>query len=152
MADEGIEQFKKELLGEILIRRKIITPEQLDQALTHQQKEGGHIGSVLVKLGFVEEKNVVAALVVQCNFPYIAIDKYDVDTHILLMIPAAFARSHCLMPLDRVGNIFSVVMANPLDQGVKAELQRLTGCSIAPFIATRTEITQAIDRCYGKEK
>src|SRR5436853_2058718 len=107
---------KNELLGEILLRRKLITAEQLKKSLEVQQKEGGYVGETLVKLGYIEEKDVVAALVVQCNFPYIAIDKYEIERSILQLIPKETVTKYILVPLDRVGDVLSVVMVNPLDK------------------------------------
>lgn len=138
----------KQLLGEILLERCLITKEQLDQALNVQKKENGYIGEILVKLGFLEELDVVTALVVQCNFPYIAINKYEVDPSILQLIPKDFARKNLVVPLDRVGDILSVVMVNPLDVAVRAEVERLTNYQVAPFIATRLELEKAIDHWY----
>ena len=62
----------KVLLGEILIQRKRITREQLEAALQTQKKEGGYIGEILVRLGLLDERDIVVALVIQCGLPYIA--------------------------------------------------------------------------------
>ena len=150
-AEDSNSVTKKELLGEIFIRRNLITREQLTRALELQKKEGGFIGELLVKLGFMEERDIVVALVVQCNLPYIAVDKYEIDRHVIQLVPRETAKKYFVIPLDRVGEVLSVVMADPLDLSVKAELQRLTSCRVAPFIATRGEINRAIDRWYGKE-
>jgi type IV pilus assembly protein PilB len=140
----------KELLGEILVKRRLITEEQLNKALDAQKKEGCYLGQALIKLGFVEERDVVVALVVQCNLPYIAIDKYELDSAILQLVPEDFLRKHSIIPLDRVGDILSVVMADPLNLVLKKELERITNCQIASFIATRLEIERAINRWFSK--
>lgn|SRR3989338_2623686 len=144
---------QKNLLGHILLKRGLVTKEQLDKALDVQsrQEKKQYLGQTLIQLGFVEERDIVVALVVQCNLPYIAIDKYSVDKNIAHMIPEEFARENLVVPLDRVGDILSVVMADPLDQSVKAQLKRITHCAIAPFIATQQELINALDRCYPKE-
>lgn len=144
--------FKKQLLGEILIERKIISPEQLKQALDVQKKGKDYLGKVLVDLGFVEEIEIVIALVVQCNLPYIAIDRYEIEPKILQMVPENLAREKRLIPLDRVGSILSVVMVDPLDLGTRKKLERLVNCRVAPFIATRAQIERTLERCYREEK
>ncbi|HPN88459.1 MAG TPA: hypothetical protein PLH56_03895 [Candidatus Omnitrophota bacterium] len=141
-------QPKKELLGQILLKRNLITREQLKKALKLQKKDRGYIGDILIKYGFIEEKDVMVALVIQCNFPYIAIDQYEIDFRILTLVSKEDARRLHVIPLERVGDVLSVVMANPLDAVAKEELQKLTRCCIAPFIATRAEIDNAINRCY----
>lgn len=142
---------KRQLLGEILIKRGIITAQQLDQALEAQKKDPGFIGQTLVRLGYAEEIDIVVAIILQCNLPYIAADRYEIDRSIITLVSKEFVRKHHVLPLDRVGDVLSVIMLDPLDIACKAELQRMTQCRIAPFIATRREIDDAIDRWYGKD-
>jgi type IV pilus assembly protein PilB len=139
----------KHKLGEILIRKKIISPDQLAKALDVQRSEKGYLGETLIRLGFVEERDILVALVVQCNLPYIAVQNYSVDKGIVNLIPEAVAKQYYVVPLDRVGNILSVVMADPLNEEIKTELIKLTQCKIAPFIATKAEIVEAIKRLYA---
>ena len=140
---------QRNFLGEILVDRKVVTPEQLVQALDIQKKEAGFIGEILIKLGYAEERDIMVALIVQCNLPYIAIDKYDIEKTIIQMIPRDLAFKYRVIPLDRVGDVLSIVMANPLDNSVKAEMQRITNCRIAPFIATKVEIDKALERWFS---
>ena len=142
---------KRQLLGEILLKRNLISKEQLDKALQIQQKEQGFLGEILTRSGFVEERDIVVALIVQCNLPYIAVDKYDIDRSILQLIPKEVARRYKVIPLDCVGTVLSVVMADPLNLAVKAELQRITNYRIAPFISTKTAIDKALDRWFGED-
>ena len=142
---------KRQLLGEILVGRNLITENQLKEALRIQEKDKGFLGEILLKMGYLEERDLVVALVVQCNLPYIAVDKYEIDRKIISLIPKDFAKKHHLIALDRVGDILSVVMQDPLDTSVKAEMARMTNCRIAPFISTKKEIDSAIDHFYGEE-
>ncbi len=142
---------KKRLLGEILIERERIARLQLNRALKIQKEEGGYIGEILIHLGLVEDRDIVAALVVQCNLPYIAIDRYEIGRNVLDLVPGEIVRRHRVVPLDRVGGILSLVMLNPLDASVKTHVRRHTHCRIAPFIATRREIDTAIGRWYGQD-
>jgi len=142
---------RKQLLGKILLERKTITQSQLNHALEMQEKEGGYIGEILVNLGYIEEHNVVAALVIQCHIPYIAIDKYEIDQSIIQLLPTEVVHKHHVVPLDRVNDILSLVMVDPLDVAAKAEVKRITKCRLAPFIATQREIDRAIHRWYDDE-
>ncbi len=148
MEDKG--HLLKQPLGEILIARKLITEAQLEEALHAQKKENVFLGEILIRMGFVEERDIVVALVLQCNIPYIAIDKYDIEKSVIQIISPEMAIKEMIVPLDRVGDVLSVVMLNPLDLGVKAELKRMTNCRVAPFIATKSEISRAIDKWYKK--
>ncbi len=139
---------KKQLLGQILIKRNMITAEQLKEALEAQKKEGGVLGETLVKLGYVTERDIVVALIVQCGFPYIAVNKYEIDPKIIQLVSEDIAKKFHVIPLDRVGDVLSVVMANPLDSTMIEELEKVTCCKIATFIATRAEIDEAISHRY----
>ena len=150
--DDDEPQLSKQLIGSILIQRKIITSEQLDEALVIQKKEGGFLGEILVRLGYLDEKEIVAALIVQCSLPYIAITKYELAPELAQTIPEDFARKNFVIPLDRVGDVLSVVMVNPLSASMKKELERVSGCRIATFIATKSEIKEAIDRLYQQKR
>lgn len=143
------EILKKGLLGEILLKRNIITPKQLEHALAVQKTTEGCIGEILVQLGFAEEVDIVVALIVQCNFAYIAVTKYEIEKNILQIIPKDFAFKHHVIPLDRVGDILSVVMVDPLDLSTRAELHRVTQYKIAPFITTGREMKKALEQFYA---
>jgi type IV pilus assembly protein PilB len=142
---------KKQILGKILLERNIINQSQLKHALELQEERDEYFGEVLVSLGYVEEHDVVAALVIQCHIPYIAIDRYEIDQSIIHLVPGEIARKYHVIPLDRVNDILSVVMADPSDEAVKAELKRITNCRLAPFIATDGEIDKAIHRWYDDD-
>lgn len=140
--------IEKPLMGEILLARKKITNDQLKEALSRQKAEKGYLGEILVKLGYIDERDIVVALIMQYNFPYIAINKYEIDKELLKFVPEKLARECHVVPLDRVGDVLSVVMADPLDQKLKDNLAGTSRCKIAPFIATKQEIVAAIDRFY----
>jgi len=138
----------KVLLGEILIQRKKITREQLESALQAQKEKGGYIGEILVNFGLLDERDIVVALVIQCGLPYIAVNKYTIDPEILRLIPKEVAQKEKVIALDRIGEILSVVMVNPLTEDNKSNLEKLTKCRIVTFISTRAEIEEAIVRNY----
>ena len=141
-------QKERPLLGEILMKRARITKEQMEHALEVQKKEKGFIGEILVKLGYLEERDIVVALMVQWGLPYIAVAKYSIDPAIVKLIPEATARQERMIPLDKIGDILSVVMANPLPQDKRSEVEAMTGCRVAMFISTKSEIEEAIARNY----
>jgi hypothetical protein len=138
----------KVLLGEILIQRKRITREQLEGALQIQKQKGGFIGEILVDLGALDERDIVVALVIQCGLPYIAVNKYAIDPQIVRLIPQEVAQKEKVIALDRIGEILSVVMVNPLTDDKKNYLETLTKCRVATFISTKSEVEEAIARNY----
>jgi len=145
--DQGTNRL---LIGEILIQRRKITPEQLAEALKIQHNDHSFLGEILVKLNYVDERDIVVALVVQCGLPYISVNKYDIDPAILKLVPEDVARTNHLIPLDRIGDVVSVVMTNPMTDELRRKLETVTKYKIATFISTKTEIDEAIARAYKK--
>ena len=140
----------KELLGEILIKRKLITVDQLAKALEIQKNEKGLIGEILLRLGFVEETDIVVAMIMQQNLPYIAVNKYELNKEIVGLVPEELARRFHVIAIEKAGQVLSVVMEDPLNPEVRASLEQTTQCKIAPFIATKSEIDRAINKWYAK--
>ncbi len=151
--------LKHQRLGDILIRRTMVTRNQLSETLKKQKEEkqvlrdcpgipleNNLLGEILVRNGFLEEKDILAALVVQSNVPYIAVDKYEIDPSVLSLISKSFMRKFNVVPLDCVGEILSVVMVDPFDKKVMAQLYLETNCRIAPFISTKVEVKRAIKK------
>lgn len=143
--------FEKQFLGEILLERGIISQNQLKHALQVQEKHGGYLGKILTELGYIDERDVVIAIVAQYHIPYIAIDQYEISQSTIQLVPEEIANKYDVVPLDRVNDILSVVMADPLDTEAKAELQRISRCRLVPFVATQGEIKKAIHRWYDEE-
>ncbi len=142
-------QNSKEPLGEILVKRGKVTTAQLSDALARQAKAHKLLGEILVSMKVLEEEDIVAALVMQCGVPYLAVNKYDIPAEVLKLIPESKVREHCLLPVDQSTGVLSVVMADPLRQEVILQLGEITRFKIIPFIATKTEIEKAITRYYG---
>jgi type IV pilus assembly protein PilB len=138
----------KVLLGEILVQRKRITREQLDAAMQAQKQKGELLGEILIGMGLLDERDIVVALVIQGGLPYIAVNKYAIDPQIVRMIPKEVAQKEKVIALDRIGDVLSVVMVNPLTDDKKDYLESLTKCQVATFISTKTEIEEAIARNY----
>jgi len=86
--------------------------------------------------------------VIQCGLPYIAVNKYAIDQAIVRLIPKEVAQKEKVIALDRIGEILSVVMVNPLTDDKKNYLEAMTKCRIATFISTKSEIEEAIVRNY----
>ena len=140
----------KEQLGQVLIQRGIITAEQLKQALQAQGESGSLLGETLTKMGFAAEEDIAQALAIQHDFPYLPLANYEIDPEVIKMIPESLARKHCILPIDKMGDILTVVMANPLDSKSIEEISELTKCKTEVFVSTHTEIKEVIEQVYGK--
>ncbi len=136
-------------LGELLLSRKIVTREQLEEACKLQETRGGLLGQILVGLGYATEEAIAQALTTQYGLPYLPLAHYSVDPELLRLIPENVARQYCLVPVDNIGNTLTIAMANPLNTKAVDDIELLTHCSVQIFVSTPSDILQAIQRGYG---
>ncbi len=136
-------------LGELLVERKVISPEQLSEAFKIQQEKGGLLGQILVNLGYATQEAVAQALTAQYGFPYLPLQHYTIDNELLALIPENVARQYCLIPVDKIGNTLTVAMADPLNSKAVEDIEMLSRCSVQIFVATMSDVIDAIERCYG---
>ncbi|MCM8791806.1 MAG: hypothetical protein NC826_01440 [Candidatus Omnitrophica bacterium] len=137
-------------LGELLIERKIITPEQLDKALDLQKKQGGLLGEILIELGFAKEEDIAQILTAQYGFPYLPLSNYEINPQVIELVPLRIAKQYLLIPIDKIGNNITLAMSNPLNTQAIEDIEILTGCNVQVFISTSSDIKKAIDEYYKK--
>lgn len=135
-------------LGELLIERHVISEEQLKESLTEQKATGELLGRTLVRLGHATEEDIVLALTLQYGFPYLPLTNYEIDPEVIAAIPASMARQHRVIPLDRIGNLLTVTMSDPLNASALAEMESVTGLKVETFVSTESQVCEALDRFY----
>lgn len=137
-----------------MVKEGLISESQLEKAVSVQRQEGGRMGEVLVKLGMVKEEQMVAVLSKQLNIPYFSLGtgmlKPIVGQDLEKLISQDFALRNSLLPLSRTLKSLTVAMSDPLDFILIDNLKKLTGCEINTVIATKSDITKAIEEFYGK--
>jgi type IV pilus assembly protein PilB len=136
-------------LGELLIERKAITPENLSQALAVQKEKGGLIGQILVSLGFTTEEKIAEALTIQYGFPYLPLSSYELDGDVIKIIPENVARQYELVAIDKIGNVLTVAMSNPLNVAAVEDIEMMTKHEVQVFVSTSTDVNEAINRAYA---
>ena len=137
-------------LGEILIELGIINNKQLKLALKLHKDSSEYIpsGTALIKLGFATEKDILRAINIQYNIPYLPLDNYDIDLEVIRIIPAELARRHLLVPIEKMGNILSVAMSDPLNIQVLKDIEDICQCEVRVFITSPSEVLRVIDKYY----
>ncbi len=146
------ERLTDKKLGEILVSKGLVTPQQVDEALELQRKDSCLIGEALVKLNYVTEEAIAWALTVQYGFPYLPLAGYEIDKEITSVIPFEFARDNGVIGIDKIGSVFTIAMSNPLNWEIIQKLEEVTHCKVQIFISTLTEVHEMIQKHYGREK
>ena len=138
----------EKLLGELLIERRVISKKDLERGLEVQKERGGLIGEILVQLGLAKEENIAQAITAQYGFPYLPLSNYEIELKIVKFIPENVCSQYCLMPIDRIGDNLTLAMSNPLNKEAVEDIEELTKCSVQIFVATTTDIRNAIIKYY----
>ncbi len=139
---------KKVKLGEILVKEKVISKDELDKALAIHQTDGRKIGQILVELGCASEEEILSHLALQLGVPYVKLGSYDLKQEIISLIPLEMAQKHNVIPIDTVGRYLTVAMFDPLDDELVEQLEANTNMSIQVVAATSEDISGAIDKYY----
>jgi len=136
-------------IGDLLVKEGVITAAQLQQALDHQKKNGGRLGSCLVKLAFVTEEDVTTFLSRQYGVPSINLSYFDLDPTIAKLIPEDTARRYEVLPLSRVGSSLTIAMTDPTNVFAMDDIKFMTGFNIEPVVASEAAIAEALKKLYG---
>jgi type IV pilus assembly protein PilB len=136
-------------LGELLIREKLITAEQLKSAAEYEKKNKVSIGSALVALGVITEENMAQALSRQLGYPYIDLSQFEVYPDVIELIPPDIAKKHMIMPIHRIRSFLTMAMVDPTDLDVIENVRFRTSLSVQPVIASESGVSEAINKYYG---
>ncbi len=141
-------------IGEILLQQKLITEDQLQDAIAMQKRDGGRVGENLIKLGYLTEEDIVSALAAQLDLPYATPENEllnpDVSQDLDKVIPYDFAKRNIVLPIARQGNVITVALEDPLDLVILDNLKMLAkDCEIRLLLATRKSLLPAIQEFYS---
>jgi type IV pilus assembly protein PilB len=136
-------------IGELLLKEKLITPDQLQQALAQQKSNGGKLGFNLVKMGFVKDEQITALLSKQYGVPSINLAQFKLDPTIIKLVPNETARKYQIIPLSRSGSTLTIAMTDPTNVFAMDDIKFMTGYTVEPVVASEIAITEAVDKYCG---
>ncbi len=136
-------------LGDLLVKEKIITPEQLEQANKVQKEQSCRLGSALVKLGFLTDEDVTNFLSRQYGVPAINLSYFEIDPAVVKLIPFETAKRYQILPLSRVGASLTIAMVDPTNVFAMDDIKFMTGFNIEPVVASESSILSGIEKAYG---
>ncbi|SFV05131.1 GspE/PulE family protein [Pseudoduganella namucuonensis] len=142
-------------LGKLLIRKGVISEDQLRIALIEQKRSGEPLGKMLISLGFVTEATMREALSENLHTPSADLNSLVVDAIALKLIPKDVAKRYRVFPIVYERDTDNLVLAMSdtanivaLDQ-ISAML--VQGITITPLLVNESDIQRAIDQYYGFE-
>src|SRR5256712_10251538 len=135
-------------IGELLLKEKRITAEQLQQALNHQKAGGGKLGYNLVKMGFVKDEEITALLSKQYGVPSINLAQFQIDPAVVKLVPPETAQKYQIIPLSRSGASLTIAMTDPTNVFAMDDIKFMTGYNVEPVVASEVAVTEAIQKYY----
>src|SRR6266705_1671272 len=139
-------------IGELLLKEKRISPDQLQQALNHQKANGGKLGHNLVKMGLVKDEEITALLSRQYGVPSINLAQFEIDPAVIKLIPADTAQKYQIVPLSRAGATLTIAMTDPTNVFAMDDIKFMTGYNVEPVVASESAVSDAIQKYYSAAK
>ena len=140
-------------IGDLLVKEKVITQEQLEKALRAQREAGpsSRLGSILIQMGFVSDEEVTNFLSRQYGVPAINLQYFEIDSSVVKLVPEETAKRYQILPLSRVGASLTIAMVDPTNVFAMDDIKFMTGFNIEPVVASESAILDAIDKAYGHD-
>lgn len=135
-------------IGELLVERGIITQGQLEEALNLQKENKKLLGEVLIDLGYATEEEVMICLTTQYGVPYLPLESYDIDIEVVNFIPAELVHKYNFVPIDKIGNLLTIVTSDIIDYSIVNEIEKNLNCKIQSFVTTPSALRKVIEKYY----
>ncbi|MFQ5587452.1 MAG: type IV-A pilus assembly ATPase PilB [Nitrospiria bacterium] len=136
-------------LGVMLIKANLVSEEEVQKALLVQTKQGGRIGSILVRLGFIDEVKLLDFLSRQYGLPAVDLNTTHIDPDVIKFVPFELVKKYRIVPIKRRGSTLCIAMIDPSDVFAIDDIKFMTGYNIEPVIATESTVIETIQKFYG---
>ncbi len=136
-------------IADVLIEDGLLLPNQLEEAVSMQRKEGGRLLKILTDKQFVTEQDMAFSMGRCLNTPPINLAKLRVPESIMSLVPRDMAKTNKLVPIARLNGKLFVAMADPTNILAVDDLKRRVQLEIVPMIATEKAVTEALAGVHG---
>ncbi len=138
-------------LGDLLMEASLITQAQLDKASFIQQNNGGHIGKILIKLGYITEGDIMQVLEEQLGVPRVDLSIMRISKEIATIIPISLVERYQVIPIRKDDGKLTIAMVDPTNFFAIDDVRMIAGCEVEPVIAAERDIMKAISNLYAIE-
>jgi type IV pilus assembly protein PilB len=135
---------------DVLIKKGIIGADQIAEAKALQQQTGAKLQEALIKLGYVSQDEIMAAIAEHSGLKSVTLTEMTISPAIIEMVPESVARENVVIPLMEENGTLQIVMSDPSDYETVTKLQFILNKEIQPVLAPKEQIVEAINRHYGQ--
>lgn len=142
---------KSNKLGQLFLKKKLITEEQLVEAMQHQAVSNQFLGSILLDKGWVSQEQLLQVLSDQYQLPYVLLRRQAIDKKVIDILPLKIALHYKVMPVELNNSTLKVAISNPQDVHLVDELRAALQerYMIEPVLASDNDINFTIQKYYG---
>src|SRR5262245_1912457 len=137
---------------DILVRKQILGPDQLEEARAVSQQTGAKLADALVKLNYASNEQVMSAIAEFNGIQFIDLSEVTIPPAVVELVPESVARENVLLPLAQAGPMHKIIMSDPSDVATMEKLQFILNKQITPVLASREQIVESINRHYGQSE
>jgi type IV pilus assembly protein PilB len=137
---------------EILVKKGILSADQLEEARSVATQTGAKINDALVKLGYATAEQVMAAVAEHSGIQFVDLTDVTIPPAVVEMVPESVARENIILPYNSDGMSLKIVMSDPSDLTTLQKLEFILNKQLSPVIAPREQIVEAINRHYGQSE
>jgi type IV pilus assembly protein PilB len=141
--------MKVERIGDRLVSKGSLSPDQLEFALKEQKRTGERLGTILRQLNLITEDDLAMVLAESAGIEHISIRNLSIDPNVVTAVPEVVARKYKVFPIAVENNSVTVAMADPLDVGTIDRIQQQTRRYVKVVSSTEFDILTTIDKYYG---
>lgn len=135
---------------DILVAKKILGPDQLNEARTLQQQTGMKLQDALVKLGYTSIEEVMAAVAEFHSLQFVNLAEVTIPAAVIELVPESVARENVVIPMSQENGVLQIIISDPTDFDTMQKLQFILNKDVQPLLAPREQIIEAINRHYGQ--
>lgn len=139
----------RKLIGQLLIERKLLSAQELQNGLALQRERREKIGRILLDLGYLSEKDLMNVLSAQHRVPLISPGDFPATPLDVEKLSPKFLRQFHVLPLELRDEVLTVAMADPSDTDTLECLRMFTGFSCSVRLGHESDIAEALERLYG---
>jgi type IV pilus assembly protein PilB len=137
---------------DILVKKQIISKDQLGEAQSMMKQTGAKLADTLVKLGYCTAQDVIQAVAEFNNLKSVELSNATIARAVIEMVPESVARENVIIPLNAENGALQVCMSDPMDLDTIQKLTFILNKDIQPVLAPREQIIEAINRHYGQSE
>ena len=135
-------------LGELLVKARVVSPEELCQALEHAKQHKARLGEALLQRGLCTEEKLKYALALQLDIEFVNLDNLEIASFPVKLIKANYARKQKICPLRHSSVEVTVAMDDPTNLALQMEIALSTGLKVRVVTATLSMIMKALTHAY----